>query len=266
MKFLLITLLFLKMLHSKIEKNDISSKTVHIKKTRKGHSERILFGVNENLKRILAQRSKFFKTERNLKLNPNKHLDLVVTAKNKVLGFGWKKGEFSFGQKESQYRTKDGKLKLLVALENRYPIRNLQKNNMQCTLHVKNHGIDYVRKKRISRFRVDFRSNCFRNTYTKYYIGANMHINPIEVKIDLDFVQVLYQFKNDKVDYNFSYIIKPVYYAQDMENQNNNFSFETEVDNKVAHTKTKKKTRLPLRIGKKKKKKKKEKRFKKKKN
>ena len=230
MKFLLITLLFLKMLQlSKIEKNinDISSKADKIKKTRKS---RILFGVNEKLKKVLAQRSKYIKTEKFLKLNPKRHLDLASSTKQKLLN--------TFGEEERnepKYRMHEGKKKIIVALESRFPIRTIKKNQMQCTLYVKNYGVNFHKLKRLSRLRLDFRSNCFKNTYTKYYIGVSMYKNPIGIKINLDFINIGYLFKNIRTDYNFSYIFSTPYYARlkDLDNHKK-YEEETQADNSTT--------------------------------
>lgn len=251
MKFLLITLFLLTMLKSSViekNRNDITSKADGITKTPKRHSERVLNDINDKLKKILAQRSEIYKTERNLNLDPNKHVDLVLAAKDKMLKFRWKNGKFNFGADPSTYRTVDGKIKVMVALENRFPPREVQKNQMQCTLHMKNHGMNFNKRKRVSRFRVDFRSNCFRNTFTKYFIGTGMYKNPIGVKINLDFVNIKYMFKNIATNYNFTYYFLPIYYATVKKGPPRPY---TEQSPEIAHTRKLKNRKLKLKNEKK---------------
>ena len=196
---------------SVIEKsrNDIKSKNQKSPKKIR-HSERVLNDVNQKLKKILAQRSQIYETQRNLRLNPKKHLNLVLSSKNQLMKFSWKDGDLTMAS-ESSYRGADGKIKVIVALENRFPERDVVKSQMQCTLHVMNHGIQYLKIKKIARFRVDFRSNCFRNTFTKYFIGNNLYKNPVGVKVSLGFVKLEFMFKNFNTGFNFTYYMLPQY-------------------------------------------------------
>ena len=214
MKKKIIYLLLLLQINSKITQTTTSHNQKTNKTPKINHSSRVLNDINQQLTKILSQRSSQYETKRNLNLDPKKHVDLVLSAKDKMLQFTFHGNRLIMKDDMGTFKSSDGKIKVMAALENRFPRRDVRSNQMQCTLYLKNYGINYNGRSRQARFRVDFRSNCFKNTFTKYFLGMNFFKNPIGVKINLGFVTVYYKFKNVRTPYNFSYYFKPMYFSR----------------------------------------------------
>ena len=54
-------------------------------------------------------------------------------------------------------------------------LRLVEPFQMQCSLYAKNHGVMFRKSEQITILKVEYKSNCFKNTYHHVYIFKNKY-------------------------------------------------------------------------------------------
>ena len=175
------------------------------KTTAKSKSQILMDKSFEKMAKVLAHRNKYYKTERKLQLDPNKHFSQAMGIEDKIYGFGWKNGEYqrchhpdhNFLKNPNDPRDKTVKHKTFVPLENHYKRRKVNPEQMRCTIEVVVHPLDFVRNIKAMLLKLEFRSSCFDYSKYTYLLAENIRRRedvPTIVKVDVADVEMYIRF------------------------------------------------------------------------